>query len=437
MPTNTNSTNYFSPARWVVSTVAGEGTHKTITAATTSASAGDTIVLLDYVATEDVAMKTGVNYTAFMGASQELTSKVTGKWTYSGAGTVSINNIDLITNSDNLLAITGSSASIVNLNNCNINCLNNTGISFTTSNASASIICNNCTGNLGTTGIGYHSMSSTGGLYYNYCSLGNTGVSVTESANSAGVVYFNFTTVTAALETSSGGVITASYSIFNLGVISNTTPFTTAGTGTSGVTYCQLVGGSASALSVGSGTTVNADFCDFSSGNASAVAGAGTLSIRVPTFSGTTKVTTVTTQTGGAASGLTQGSAPSAGFIGEILSNIGTSIATTSTSPITIQGLNLTPGVWDVEGYAVAIATGGTALMQAQQISISPTNNTINGTLGIGYGQLNIIGAVLGQRAPKYRATLSANTTIYLVVTNFYTSTTCPTNGSITATRVG
>ena len=116
--TNANATDYFSPVKFVVSTVPGQGTHLTVTAATAAASAGDTICLFDYVATEDVAMKTGVSYSAFMGASGEPTSKVTGKWTYSGAGTVSISNIQLITNSDYLLAITGSAASIVNLTNC-------------------------------------------------------------------------------------------------------------------------------------------------------------------------------------------------------------------------------------------------------------------------------------------------------------------------------
>ena len=436
MSTNTNSTNYFSPARWVVSTVAGEGTHKTITAATTSASAGDTIVLLDYVATEDVAMKTGVNYTAFMGASQELTSKVTGKWTYSGAGTVTISNIVLITNSDYLLAVTGSSASLVNLINCNLNCLNNTGINYSSSSSTSNIVINNCTGNLGTTGIGLYTMSSVGNLNIEYSFCTNGGGSSEESSNSAGGVLLLYSGLSIPVSTSSSGITTHEYSYIDTSA-QNVSALTTAGTGTSLSRFCSYLGGTASAVSIGSDTTISMDFCDFSSSNAAAVTGAGTLSIRVPTFSGTSKVTNVTTQTGGAASGLTQGSAPSAGFIGEILSNTGTSIATTSTSPITIQGLNLTTGIWDVEGYAVALATGGTALMQAQQISISPTNNTINGTLGIGYGQLNIVGGVLGQRAPKYRATLSANATIYLVVTNFYTSTTCPTNGSITATRVG
>ena len=120
--TNTNSINYFSPAKWVVCTVAGEGTHTTIASAITSASSGDTIVIMPGTYTEDPTLKAGVNLCAFSSdsglnpISNTLSNVIIqGKCTMTTAGTVTITGVQLQTNSDYFLAVTGSAASIVNL----------------------------------------------------------------------------------------------------------------------------------------------------------------------------------------------------------------------------------------------------------------------------------------------------------------------------------
>ena len=441
--TNSNAINYFSPAKYVVSTVAGEGTHTTIASAISSASSGDTIVIMPGTYTENPTLKAGVNLCAF-GSDSSLNNtgnvNITGKCTFTGAGTVTLFGIELQTNSDYFLAVTGSAASVVNLNNCYLNCSNNTGIDYTSSSGSSSINCNNCTGNLGTTGIGYHSMSGAGGLYYSYCTLNNSGVSTTQSSNSAGVVYFSYTGATAAFATSSSGVLTLSYSTLNLGVISNTTPLTTAGTGSSGAEYCQILGGSASALSIGANTTFNADFCDFSSSATNCLTGAGTLVLRACTYNGSSHLSNVTTQTGGAASGLTQGTAPSAGMIGEQIRAVNTSgTALSNNSPTNITSINLTPGVWDVSAISQCNFTSTSTEFQtgiSSSTGALPSGNPdaggtvlFNNTIGLTY--------VATISIPSYRVTLSATTMYYLVSEASFTAGAAEGYGRISGTRVG
>ena len=132
-------TNTFTTAKWIVSPTASDGTHTTIAAALTSASSGDTIFIRPGTYTENPTLKAGVNLSAY--TCDALTPNVTisGKCTFTGAGTVSISGINLQTNSDFCLAVTGSAASIVYLNNCYINALNNTAISYTSSSSSSAI----------------------------------------------------------------------------------------------------------------------------------------------------------------------------------------------------------------------------------------------------------------------------------------------------------
>lgn len=130
--------------------------------------------------------------------------------------------------------------------------------------------------------------------------------------------------------------------------------------------------------------------------------------------------------------------APPAGFIGEILTANATSIATTTATAKSITSVTLTAGIWNIVGTSFSLPTGGTGLIQANQAQITTTTNTISGNAGVDYIQINNVGcASLSLSPPMIRATLSSNTTYFLVVLNSYTSTTCPTSAIITATRVG
>ncbi len=124
-------------------------------------------------------------------------------------------------------------------------------------------------------------------------------------------------------------------------------------------------------------------------------------------------------------------------MIGQRIEGTASSVATTSTTAKTITSISLTAGIWDVSAQATSAATGGAAVMTVQLVGISTTDNTIEGTLGIQYAQTNITAiSVCSNSVPAFRVSLSATTTYYLVVQNFYTSTTCPTNARLSATRV-
>jgi hypothetical protein len=218
----------------------------------------------------------------------------------------------------------------------------------------------------------------------------------------------------------------------------NATTVTTAGTGSLNFFFNSFIAsGSATAVSIGSGTTVGIDTTTISSSNTNAIDGAGTLTYSGMSFSSTSSKINTTTQTGGVAQGgVTQ--APSTGFIGERISNTATAVATTNSTPKTITSISVTAGVWDISGSFGSTPTGGTAVMSGVAAGISTTNNTLGATLGIDYIQLSVAAiSTVAFTVPIVRAVLTGTTTYYLVVNNVYSSTTCPTNALITATRVG
>ena len=181
--------NYSSANGFIVAKD-GNGDFSTISAALAAATSGTTIFIRSGQYNESPNLVAGINLVGFTGDSNTPNVIINGKCSFSSAGTVSIGNIQLKTNSDFCLSVTGSAASVVLLNNCYINCLNNTGLSNTSSSASSGINLSYCTGNLATTGIALHTSSSPGSTVYNYCNFTNTGASTTITTASAGVSNF-------------------------------------------------------------------------------------------------------------------------------------------------------------------------------------------------------------------------------------------------------
>lgn len=431
--THALSTNNYGPAHLIVATSAANGTHTTLASAMADSVSGDTIFLRDSV-TENVTLTAGVNIAAWTGGTLN-TPTITGTLTMTTAGTCNISGIRLQTNSAALLAVTGSAASIVNVNNCYLNCTNNTGITFSSSSSSAQINLMNCHSDLGTTGIALYSMSSAGSMQIESLFSGNSGGSTTQTSNSAGTVSYYYSALNYPISSTGTGTLSVLYNIVSTSA-QNSTSLTFDGSGTSLCRHCQVISGTASAISIGAGANLTLEQTSINSSNANAVSGLGTLNYLSLTFDGSSSKINTTTQTGGTLQG-GQTQAPSTGFLGQSITNSATNVATTTATAKTITSIALTPGIWDVSAIAAAIATGGTAIMTAQQVGISTTDNTLTGTLGIELFQINVAAAQLSGVVPQYRVTLTANTTYYLVVANFYTSTTCPTNGRISATRVG
>lgn len=291
------STNTFGVAKWVVSATASDGTHTTIAAALTAASSGDTIFIRPGTFTENLILKAGVNIVAFTGDGNTPNVIILGTCTLTTAGTVSIGNIQFKTNSAFAIAVTGNAASILNLYDCYLNCNNNTGITYTSSSGSSSINMYRCQIDCQTTGITPFVATGSGSMTFQYCEFKNTGSTATASSTSTCAVSLYYCTMSIPLSTSStGSFVPVNCQINN--TVTNTACLTTAGTGTSTSFATTFSSGTASAISIGTGTTVALDKCTVSSSNTNAITGVGTLASELTTFSGSSSTINTTTQTG-------------------------------------------------------------------------------------------------------------------------------------------
>ena len=284
------SSNKFGVAKWIVDPVLGQGTHQTITAAYASASSGDTISVRPGTYTEDPPVKPGTNLVAFNGDQLLPNVTIVGKCTMTGAGTSSISNIRLQTNSDFAVAVTGSAASVLSLQNCYLNCTNNTGISFTSSSSSAIIGLNNCSG--ASSSQAYFAASSSGLLNFSFCNFGNSSVASTISAGQVSLLRTNF-----ANPITTSGTATYTANECQLGNLSNATNLTVGGSGGHTALSCDFQSGTASAISIGAGTSLTASLCYVTSSNTNAITGLGTLVNAGISFYGTSSLINTTTQT--------------------------------------------------------------------------------------------------------------------------------------------
>ncbi len=288
-------TNTFGVAKWIVSATASDGTHTTIQAAITAASSGDTIFIRPGTYTENLTLKAGVNLVAFTGDGNTPTVTILGTCTFTTAGTVSIGNIQLRTNSAFAIAVTGNAASVLNLYDCYLNCTNTTGISYTSSSGSSLITAYRCIIDCQTTGITPFVATGSGSMTFQYCEFRNTGSTATASSTSVCSISLYYCTLSIPLTTTSTG----SFALINCQVnttSTNTGSLITAGTGTSNAFATAFSGGSASAITIGTGTSVVLDKCTISSSNTNAITGAGSLTSDIITFSGSSITINPSTQ---------------------------------------------------------------------------------------------------------------------------------------------
>jgi len=439
--------NRYGVAQYIVAPTIAEGANYTTIASAIAAAVSDTgnrtIFIRPGTYTENLTLSPNINLTAFgCDSSLNLTGnvKIVGKATLSTAGSVTISGIELKTNSDFFLVVSGSNASIVNLNNCYLNCLNATGISFTASNTAALINIAYCFGNLGTTGIGLFSGSSTGLLRIFASQMRNSGLSTTASTMSAGIYNIENSSLTIPLSTTSTAAMSITNSVVDCSVV-NATALLYNGSAGGNAEFTYFASGSSSAVSVGSGATLTIDNCTISSTNTNAMTGAGTVAMRGCIFANSSVKSNVTTQSGGAATGLTQGTAPSVGCIGEQIKSAVTAVSVTTSTAKTITSINLTAGIWDIVGQGRASFTNANTSAY-NIVSISTTTNVLGsgGPADLLMDTQNVaVGAsgILSSTIAGYRATLSATTTYYLVCYSVFSAGTCSYDGRISATRVG
>lgn len=269
------SINNWGPAKFVVDgTTVANGTHSTISAALTAASSGDTIFIRPGTYTENLTLKAGVNLVAWEPDGFSANVNIVGNCTHNTAGFIMCSGIRFTTNNAAAITVSGSVASKIRLINCYISAANSTAIIYSSSSVDSSIQIFYCEGNTGTTGVGIYTHTAAGQLSFAYSLFTNTGGSSTASDTTGGVV-ITYTSFSQPLSSSSAGAYNISYANLNSSSL-NVTAFTTAGTGTNFAEYSDFVSGTASAISIGAGTTLNIiNSITVNSSNANAITGAG------------------------------------------------------------------------------------------------------------------------------------------------------------------
>ena len=447
---NIENRTYLTPYVVDASTTNGsKGTFTTIAAALTQASAdsyqGD-IFIRPGTYTENPTLPAGINLTASGSDGLTGTVIINGNITCSGNGTSTIYGIQLQTNSAAFLTVSGSSATVVNIVNCFLNNTNTTGISYTNSNASSRLNIYQSFGDILTTGISLYTMSSAGSMTIFNCQLLNSGNSTTASSSSNGTITFSNCNVKFPISTSSSAVISFKTTIVDtIGL--NTTALTLTGTASNkNNDFSKFLSGTATAITIGSGVTLNLQNCIIGSTNASVISGAGTLAysgIIYVSNAGAVSVTTVTRLSfdGGQYLGNTAGTAPAAGYIGEqIRATVasGSAVALTSTVAANVTSIALTPGTWDVSG--IVLFTGNPTVSSAFFGSVNTTSATL-GTTGDNSMPISLSTANFGLgddgvTIPAWRVNISANTTCYLVARASFSLGSVSAYGRISATRV-
>jgi hypothetical protein len=290
-------TNTFGVAKWIVDPTLSNGTHSTIQGAITSASSGDTIAIRPGTYTENLTLKAGVTITTLATSSTALTSNgvvIVGKATATTAGTFIIDNITFQTNADFCIAVTGTLATQVLFTGCSFLGTNSTIISHTSSSASSIMGFYDCALNLSTTGIAVFASTSAGALSFRRCICNNTGLSTTASTITTGALSAYFCEWYHPVTTSSVASCDFKKSLLST-LATNVTFLTHGGSGASAVTTCDIITGTATALTITA--TLTCSNMTVNSSNATTIGGAGTIIYDLIQFIGTTSVCSVTTQT--------------------------------------------------------------------------------------------------------------------------------------------
>lgn len=292
------STNTFTVAKWIVSADATQGTHTTITAAISSAASGDTIEIRDGSYTENFTVSKNLNFIALSPESRESNPlvSITGLITVSGT-TLSVGffGIRFNTNSANSFSLTGNTSSIT-CQNCYFNGSNANSISIT-GNASTNFYLENCSGSFASTFTLF--TTTNGNVFVKNCLFIDTAGTLTASTTSTGSIYLRSSSFSFPFATTSVGQVVATNCQFGTILSPNLNQIwlTTAGTISSYLEGCILYSGTASAISVGTGTTVEAYDCIINSSNTNAITGAGTFKSDAITYNGASFGNNTTTRT--------------------------------------------------------------------------------------------------------------------------------------------
>jgi hypothetical protein len=328
-------------ARYIVS--AGGTTdganYTTIQSAITAAAltgVDQTVAVQPGTYTENLTLAVGVNIVAFDADAQTPNVIVIGKATATFTGASSLSGIDLRTNADYVLEVTGSNSTVINFYSCNFTLTNANAIHCTNSNALINLY--DCFGS--TTSSQTYFIFTGGGLNVFYCVLtSNNSTTASTFANAS--ISVEYSAIYVPITTSgTGGAISAQYCFFTA---VNTTSITANGTSSSFFYFNRVETGTASAISIGAGATLPVLECAIYSTNTNAITGAGTVQFGEIDFYGA-----------GASSGINTST------ITALNSRMG---ALTLTNPLTVPN----GGTGDSSFTAYSVVCGGTTSTGALQ----------------------------------------------------------------------
>lgn len=279
------------PTQFVVdasSTAGLRGTYTTIQSAITDAVSGQSIFVRPGTYTENITAKDGVTLWAGDGFQDRVT--IVGKVSLS-SGVFNIADIKLLTNADSACAVSGGT---LVLRRCSIEASNATALVTTSTGA---IACNDCDGNISAAATKFFDFAGSGSNSFFYCRWSNSGASTTASTLSAGALTANHCGIDFPITTSGANALLQSR-FTSFGNTQNTTELTHNSTAAnSKIVQCNIFSGTASAISIGAGATLEVNGNTIQSTNTNAITGSGTLIYSGNSFTDTSSTVNVTTQT--------------------------------------------------------------------------------------------------------------------------------------------
>lgn len=286
-------------ARFIVSAGGGADganftTIATAYAAAVAAGGLQTVFVQPGIYTENIVLSANVNLTAYpcdaRGTGTESNVTIFGKLSASFTGAVSVSGIQLKTNGDYAVEVTGANVTLVRFINCYLFGFNNNAIHFTSSQASSKCEFYWSQGDLIAT-FAYFTHSGAGQINFFNSVMANNGASTAASTLSgSGSFGLKDSYMNNAITTSGTSVLSMENSEYHSALI-------LGGTGAGqGMTNCSIDGGTASAASIGAGVTFPISSTSVSSTNTNAITGAGILQYGNLAFTNSSSLINTTTQ---------------------------------------------------------------------------------------------------------------------------------------------
>jgi hypothetical protein len=253
-------------------------------AAAVSAGAPATVFLQPGTYTEDLIGTAGINICAH-GCDDQGNVTIVGKISASFAGTMSISGIELQTNSDYCISVTGSSLTRLDLLNCNILATNHNAIEVNSSGG-VQLVLQSCQGSLSAT-YAYLDQAGNSLTQFVNCFMINNGASVAAStvAGSGSLELHNTFFYNAITNSSTSNIICSnSYILGNLTI--NSTGLSNS------LGNCSING----QTSVGTGATLYLANCTSGNSVSTAITGLGTIVYSGLCFSGSNSLIDTTNQ---------------------------------------------------------------------------------------------------------------------------------------------